>query len=70
MSYQLESWEGTDYLGQCVLGRGLAASRLGRLASVTKCVMYTVQCEGCSVLPAKDAYIAVETELVKLKCYL
>ena len=26
-----------------------------------QCVMYTVQCVGCTVLPAKDADLAVKT---------
>ena len=26
-----------------------------------QCVVYTVQCVGCSVLPAKDEELAVET---------
>ena len=28
-----------------------------------QCVIYTVQCSGCSVLPAKDEDLAVETGL-------
>ena len=35
-----------------------------------QCVMYTVQCEGYSVLPTKDKDLAVETGCFKLKCYL
>ena len=34
------------------------------------CIMYTVQCVGCSVLPAKNEDVAVETGLVKSKFYL
>ena len=32
-----------------------------------QCVMYTLQCLGCRVLPAKDKNLAVESGWVKLK---
>ena len=35
-----------------------------------QCVVYTVQCVGGSVLPAKDENLTVETGYVKLKCYV
>ena len=35
-----------------------------------QCVMYTVQCAGCSMLPAKDENLAVETGWANLKFYL
>ena len=35
-----------------------------------ECLVCTVQSVECSVLPAKDEDLAVETGEVKLKCYL
>ena len=35
-----------------------------------QCVMYTVQCAGGSVMPAKDEELAVETGCFKIKFYL
>ena len=47
---------------------------LPNLSVQVQCVVYTVQCTGCtvalSVLPAKNKDVAVETVLVKLKLYL
>ena len=42
----------------------------GYLQVQVMCVMYTAQCAGFSVLPAKDEDLAVETGWVKLKFYL
>ena len=35
-----------------------------------QCVVYTVQCAGCSLLPAIGEGLEVETGQVKLKFYL
>ena len=48
------------YSVQCVVG-SVHVQILGHLQVKVQCVMYTVECAGCSVLPATDKDLAVET---------
>ena len=54
---------------QCVVW-SIQMQFLVHLQVQVQCVMYTVQCAGCSVLPAKDEDLEVGTGWVKLKFYL
>ena len=48
------------YSVQCVVG-SVHVQIQGHLQVQVQCVMYAVQFAGCSVLPAKDEDLAVET---------
>ena len=57
------------YSAQYVVG-SLHVQIQGPFQVQVQCILFTVQCAGCSVMPAKDEDWAVETRWIKWKIIL